>query len=105
MRETSTMTHGQGVEEAASAAGPERRIQIASPKLVGNERKYVDDCLDSGWISSVGSYVERFERAFLNVAGSSYAASCSNGTVAIHLALLALSVGPGDEVIVPTLTY
>jgi perosamine synthetase len=84
---------------------PQRRIQIASPKLVGNERKYVDDCLDSGWISSVGSYVARFEQAFSVVSDTTHAASCSNGTVAIHLALLALNIGPGDEVIVPTLTY
>jgi perosamine synthetase len=99
------MTDGQDVGNAVGAAVPRRRIQIASPKLIGNERKYVDDCIDSGWISSVGSYVERFEHAFTAVAGSEHAASCSNGTVAIHLALLALDIGPGDEVIVPTLTY
>ncbi|HEY0520353.1 MAG TPA: DegT/DnrJ/EryC1/StrS family aminotransferase [Ilumatobacteraceae bacterium] len=99
------MTDGQDVGDPAGLTPPRRRIQIASPKLIGNERKYVDDCLDTGWISSVGSYVERFETAFTKVAGTTYAASCSNGTVAIHLALLALNIGPGDEVIVPTLTY
>ena len=82
-----------------------RDIQIARPNLAGNELKYVTDCLESGWISSAGQYVDRFEQAFATVAGSSFAASCSNGTVALHLALLALGVGPGDEVIVPTLTY
>lgn len=99
------MTDGQVVGVASAPEVPKRHIQIARPKLVGNERRYVDDCLDSGWISSVGSYVEQFEHAFAGMVGSTYAASCSNGTVAIHLALLALNIGPGDEVIVPTLTY
>ena len=80
-------------------------IQIAKPKLTGNELAYVTDCLESGWISSAGQYVNRFEAAFAERLGTRHAASCSNGTVALHLALLALNIGPGDEVIVPTLTY
>jgi perosamine synthetase len=82
-----------------------RRIQIAMPKLDGNEAKYAADAVESGWISSAGEYVGRFEAAFAGRCGVPHAASCSNGTVALHLALLALGIGPGDEVIVPTLTY
>ena len=80
-------------------------IQIAKPKLTGNELAYVTDCIESGWISSAGQYVDRFESAFAKTVGVKHAAACSNGTVALHLALLALNVGPGDEVIIPTLTY
>ncbi len=80
-------------------------IPVAAPALVGNEKKYVMDCLDSSWISSNGQYIERFESAFAEFCGVKHALSCSNGTVALHLALLALGIVPGDEVIVPTLTY
>jgi perosamine synthetase len=94
--------------DAASGRNHEagkRHIQIARPKLAGNELAYVTDCVQSGWISSAGSYVSRFEELFAARTATAHAASCSNGTVALHLALLALGVGPGDEVILPTLTY
>jgi len=82
-----------------------RFIPVAAPALVGNEKSYVMDCLDSTWISSAGKYVENFEQAFAAFCGVKYAMSCNNGTVALHLALLALGVGPDDEVMVPTLTF
>lgn len=82
-----------------------RHIPVASPAFTGNEKKYVMDCLDSGWISSAGRYVKEFEDKFAVFSSARHAMSCSNGTVALHLALLALGVGSGDEVIVPTLTY
>lgn len=63
------------------------------------------DCLQSTWISSTGKYVDRFEAAFSEFCGTRHAISCSNGTIALHLALLALGVGSGDEVLVPTLTF
>jgi len=81
------------------------RIPVYQPSLNGNEKKYVAECLDSTWISSKGKFVSEFETEFGKYTGIEYATSCSNGTVALHLALLALGVGPGDEVIVPTLTY
>lgn len=80
-------------------------IPVAQPALIGREKEYVLDCLDSSWISSTGKYIQKFEEAFADLIGVKHALSCSNGTVALHLALLALDVGPGDEVIVPTLTY
>lgn len=81
------------------------RIPVTEPAFIGNEKKYVNDCLESSWISSVGKYIELFEEKFAGYLGVNHGVSCSNGTVALHLALLALGIGPGDEVIVPTLTY
>lgn len=82
-----------------------RRIPVAKPALNGNERRYVLDCMDTTWISTRGAYVERFENAFAAATGSRHAVSCANGSAALHLCLLALGIGPGDEVIVPTLTF
>ncbi len=81
------------------------RLPVMEPSLGGNELKYVTDCLGSGWISSQGPYVRRFEEAFAAFHGVPHALTVSNGTVALHLALVALGVGPGDEVIVPDLTF
>lgn len=81
------------------------QIPVYQPSLRGNEKKYVNECLDSTWISSRGEFIARFEQSFAEYTGVRYATSVCNGTVAIHLALLALGIGPGDEVIVPTLTY
>ncbi|MES0190155.1 DegT/DnrJ/EryC1/StrS aminotransferase family protein [Mesorhizobium sp. LSJC264A00] len=81
------------------------RIPVYQPYLAGNVSRYVNDCLDSGWISSRGEFVSKFEMGFAEFIGGTGATSVANGTVAIHLALDALGIGPGDEVIVPTLTY
>ncbi len=81
------------------------KIPVYQPSLNGNEKKYVNECLDSTWISSKGKFVNQFESAFAEYVGIKHAATASNGTVAIHLALLALGISEGDEVIVPTLTY
>lgn len=80
-------------------------IALAQPDLRGNEAAYVAEAVDSSWISSTGPFVARFEREFADACGTAEALSVSNGTVALHLALLALGVGPGDEVVVPSLTY
>jgi perosamine synthetase len=87
------------------ATGERPFIPVAEPALVGNEKKYVNDCLDSSWISSNGKYIERFEKAFAEFCGVRYAIACANGTAALHAALVGLGIGAGDEVIVPTLTY
>jgi len=80
-------------------------IPIYQPSLLGNEKKYVNECLDSTWISSKGKFLNLFEESFRSYIGAKYATAVCNGTAGIHLALLALGVGLGDEVIVPTLTY
>ncbi|MCC6503463.1 MAG: DegT/DnrJ/EryC1/StrS family aminotransferase [Deltaproteobacteria bacterium] len=80
-------------------------IPVSSPALIGREKEYVLDCMESSWISSTGKYIGQFEKAFAQYLGAGHAIAVSNGTVALHLALLALGIGPGDEVIVPTLTY
>lgn len=82
-----------------------QKIPVYQPSLVGNEKKYVIDCLDSSWISSKGKYVNLFEKEFANYVKAEYSTGVCNGTVALHLALLALGIGQDDEVIVPTLTY
>jgi perosamine synthetase len=82
-----------------------QKIPVYQPSLVGNEKKYVIDCLDSNWISSKGKYVSLFEKEFANYIKAEYSTGVCNGTVALHLALLALGIGQDDEVIVPTLTY
>ncbi|WP_307367731.1 DegT/DnrJ/EryC1/StrS aminotransferase family protein [Microbacterium sp. W4I4] len=69
------------------------------------ERSYLLDAFDSGWISSRGEYIGHSEKILASVAGTPYAAVCSNGTTALHLALLAIGIAPGDEVIIPSLTY
>ncbi len=81
-----------------------RVIPVCEPTLGGNEAKYVLDCIESNWISSAGKYIPRFEEAFAQAAGARYGVACANGTVALHLALATLGIGPGDEVILPTFT-
>ncbi len=78
---------------------------VYQPSLSGNEKKYVMECLDSTWISSKGKFINQFEESFSEYLGIKYSAAVSNGTVALHTALLALGIGRGDEVIVPTFTY
>lgn len=80
-------------------------IPVYQPSLTGNEKKYVNECLDSTWISSKGRFVNEFEKKFSEYINIKYATSVCNGTVALHLAMIALGIGPDDEVIVPTLTY
>ena len=81
------------------------KIPIYRPDLSGNEKRYVTECMDTSWISSRGRFVGEFESGFAEKIGVEHSASVCNGTVALHLALEALGIGSGDEVIVPTLTY
>jgi len=81
------------------------KYPVYQPSLSGNEKKYVMECLDSTWISSKGKFINQFEENFSEYLGIKYSAAVSNGTVALHAALLALGIGKGDEVIVPTFTY
>jgi perosamine synthetase len=101
------------METASADTGPQIGTQAAAssiipvyrPDLSGNERRYVLDCLETTWISSLGVYIERFEEAAGSAIGVRHAIGVCNGTVALHLALHCLGIGPGDEVIVPTFTY
>ena len=81
------------------------KYPVYQPSISGNEKKYVMECLDSTWISSKGKFIIQFEESFSEYLGIKYSAAVSNGTVALHAALLALGIGKGDEVIVPTFTY
>lgn len=81
------------------------RIPVAQPRLAGNERRYVLDCIDSSWISSAGKYISSFEEMFARFCGVKHAITANNGTTALHLALVAMDLQPGDEVIIPTVTY
>ncbi|MFZ4602710.1 MAG: DegT/DnrJ/EryC1/StrS family aminotransferase [Caulobacterales bacterium] len=88
-----------------SVSPPRPRISVAAPVLDGREREYVLECLDTTWISSAGRFIPAFEAAFADYCGVKHAIATNNGTTALHLALVALGIGPGDEVIVPSLTY
>ncbi|MBI4308999.1 MAG: aminotransferase class I/II-fold pyridoxal phosphate-dependent enzyme [Candidatus Omnitrophica bacterium] len=81
------------------------RLPVAEPSLAEKELAYVTDCIVSNWISSTGKYVSQFEALFADFCGSRHAVATSNGTTALHLALLALDIHQGDEVIVPSLTF
>lgn len=88
-----------------SGDGTRSRLPVADADLSGRERDYLLQAFDSGWLSGSGPFVERLEGALAEYCGVRHALACANGTVALHLALLARGVGPGDEVIVPSLTY
>jgi perosamine synthetase len=81
------------------------RIAVAAPVLDGREIEYVLECLSTSWISSKGRFINEFEKAFAGFCDVKHAVATCNGTAALHLALVGLGLKPGDEVIVPTLTY
>ena len=84
---------------------PEYSIPLSIPKISGNEWQYVKECLDTEWVSSAGKYVDLFEEKIAEYIGSKYAIACVNGTAAIQVSLNLAGINPGDEVIVPTLTF
>jgi perosamine synthetase len=80
-------------------------IPLSVPNICGNEWKYIKDCLDTNWVSSVGSYVDKFEASIAEYTGAKYAVSTVNGTAALHISLLLSEVIAGDFVIVPNITF
>jgi perosamine synthetase len=78
---------------------------LHEPRFAGREWEYVKQCLDSGWVSSAGTFVERFERELAHCTSARHAVATVNGTAALHLCCLAAGVKPGDEVVVPTLSF
>ncbi len=80
-------------------------IALSEPFIGGNEWKYIKECLDTNWVSSAGKFVSAFEDAVCRFTGAGHAIACINGTSALHISLIVSGVQPGDEVIVPTLTF
>ena len=93
-----------GPEPHLRAPSGRRVLRVAEPVLDGNESRYLNECVETNWVSSTGKFVGRFEAAMAQAAGSQHAVACSSGTTALHLALAAAGIGPGDEVILPTFT-
>lgn len=84
---------------------PAQTLALHEPEFAGREWEYVKDCIDTGWVSSVGAYVDRFERDLAAYTGVAHAVATSNGTSALHVCLLLAGVRPGDEVLLPALTF
>ena len=80
-------------------------VSLHEPEFAGNEWHHVKDCIDSGWVSSVGKYVDEFESRIADITGAKHAVAVVNGTTGLHVALHAAGVGAGDEVFVPALTF
>ena len=80
-------------------------IPLHEPRFVGNEKKYLNDCIDSTFVSSVGQYVDRFEKDFAKIVGSKYAVATVNGTAALHISLILAGVKMDDEVITQPITF
>jgi aminotransferase in exopolysaccharide biosynthesis len=80
-------------------------IALHEPRFIGNEKKYLNDCIDSTFVSSVGKYVDRFEKEFASFVGAKYAIATVNGTAALHISLLLANVKKDDEVITQPLTF
>src|SRR5512141_2137300 len=79
-------------------------IPVNEPVLDGNERKYLNECIDTGWISSEGPFIREFETRFAKRVGRRHGVAVCNGSAALDAAVAALDIGPGDEVIMPTFT-
>ena len=91
-------------DHSASKALP-GRIPLSAPSISGNEWRYIKECLDTGWVSSAGGFVDRFERELAASLGVPYTVATVNGTAALHVALLVAGIQPNDEVLVSTLTF
>jgi perosamine synthetase len=83
----------------------EKKVSLHEPLFAGNEWKYVKECIDTGWVSSVGEYVTRFEQDLARITGARYAIATSNGTAALHVCLKLVGVRDGDEVLTPALSF
>lgn len=88
-----------------TAAPDGKAVVLHEPRFAGAEWDYVKDCLDTGWVSSVGAYVDRFEKELAEAFGVRRAVAVVNGTAALHVALMLAGVKPGDEVLIPALTF
>lgn len=80
------------------------QVPVNAPALNGNEKKYLNECIDTGWISSEGPFIKKFEEGLAEKVGRKYGIAVSNGSVALDVAVAALGISKGDEVIMPTFT-
>ena len=102
----SIATSSDIISAIASVVGDAPRpVNLHEPLFSGNESRYVASCIEEGWVSSVGAFVDRFERDLAAACGAKHAIVMVNGTCALHAALVALGVQPNDEVLVPSLTF
>jgi perosamine synthetase len=83
----------------------ETRVALHEPRFTGNEKRYVTECIETGWVSYAGAFVQKFEAALAEACGAPHAVCVSSGTVALQIALQAAGVVAGDEVLVPSLTF
>jgi perosamine synthetase len=93
------------VEVLKEVLGPRSPVALHVPMFSGNEWTYVKECIDTGWVSSVGTFVDRFEKMLIEFTGAKYAIATVNGTAALHVCLLLAGVKPDDEVLLPALTF
>src|SRR5215831_8084874 len=92
-------------ETAKSVSEPKRKYRVAEAIIGDMEKRLVNEALDTGWVSSAGPFIEKFEQAFASYCGTQHGVAASNGTTALHLALAAMNIGSGDEVIIPAITF
>ncbi len=100
-----TITFSQSIQSAIRSVVGDGPVGLHEPSFNGNERLYLNECLDSTFVSSVGKFVDRFEVDLVNFTGAKYAVAVVNGTAALHVALKLAGVRTGDEVLVPALTF
>jgi perosamine synthetase len=89
----------------AAIAPSEAKVALHEPRFLGNEKLYVTECIETGWVSYAGAFVQKFETALAEACGAPHVVCVSSGTVALQIALQAAGVEPGDEVLVPSLTF
>src|SRR5258708_2097167 len=103
---TSTLNPQDIISRIRAVLPPgETKAALHEPRFHGNEKRYLDNCIDTGWVSYGGAYVERFEHALAECCGAAHAIAVTSGTVALQVALHAGGVSAGDEVLVPALTF
>ena len=98
-------TQKNRIEANTISTSAQEMIPLSVPEIQGNEWKYIKECLDTGWVSSVGAFVGKFEQSLAEYVGRKYAVACVNGTAALHLAVVIAGIQPDEEVLVPALTF
>lgn len=107
MMSTATRSDAKDIVAAVQSVvgNASKPLSLHEPLFSGNEKAYVTSCIDDGWVSSVGAFVDKFERALASICGAQYAIATVNGTCALHAVLVATGINPGEEVLIPSLTF